>query len=269
MVEILLCTDNAQAEYIPTLLNSISLNNKQCRVYCILTEVLYTVKQHIIQYCPTNIDLFFWEYVPEIPNVWNSKNIACKVKSTAMFTRLFAPKLIEEIDRVIYMDIDTIVDGDLTDLYNWGTGNRGLAASWDTGSPYLEQMCANGKYIDGECIIPYANNQKAFNSGVLVMDFNKLRENNIFEFTMDCLRKQYMTDQAILNLYCQGNFVELPLIYNYPANGSNDEWEAIKPNAVIYHWYGKKPWNRQARHNQAKYDQYDIRDKKNIISGKI
>lgn len=268
MVKILLCSDNGLIKYIPTLLNSISLNNKRVQVYIMLTEVFYQGRQWLLNHCPTNIDMVFIEYSPIINTFHNKHKIRCKVTSNAMFSRIFAPDLFSNIDRMIYMDIDTVVDKDLTELYKWETGKTGIAACLDTGRPTFQTMMEVGVYIDGKCIVDYDPNTKSFNSGVLVMDFETLRKNKLGQYANDILEKQYMTDQPLLNLFCNGDWVEFPIIYNYPANGNRDEWEAVKQDAVIYHWNGKKAWDRQARHNQSKYDEYDIlkrRDEWKII----
>jgi hypothetical protein len=83
-------------------------------------------------------------------------------KSSALYYRLKLPDLITELDKIIYLDADTIVHKDLTDMYNLDMGIYYYLGIPDHDINHFE---FNGK-------------RTFINSGVLLINLKKLREAN-------------------------------------------------------------------------------------------
>jgi len=74
---------------------------------------------------------------------------------------------------------------------------------------------------------------------VLLLDLEKLRENNFEELVIYLVREYGIYDQVALNIYANGNYEELPASWNVFVGQENP----IERN--IIHWVGggNKPWN--------------------------
>lgn len=128
--------------------------------------------------------------------------------SLSQYSRLFLNNFVDEsIDRVLYLDCDTVIVGDLSDLWNLDLKNNVVGALKDAFSIYYR------KNIDLE------DNAIMFNSGVMLIDMNKWRNFNIeqqlFEFIDKKRGKVQQGDQGVLNAVLSD--VTLPILPEYNA----------------------------------------------------
>lgn len=141
-----------------------------------------------------------------------------------VFARLWLAKHLPLEDRCLYLDSDTMVRGDLSELYS--TDLNGKSYGMVMG-----------------CIPEYG-----YNSGVILMDLKKLRDDNKWDKLNEHLAKYartyFLPDQTVINRFYKDDIFELPLKYNYPPNMDRP---ALKDDdcskAVIWHFYngGTKP----------------------------
>jgi lipopolysaccharide biosynthesis glycosyltransferase len=95
--------------------------------------------------------------------------------STTMWYRIFLPELLGELDRILYVDVDTIAVDDLTPLWQTDLADNYLAAvtnvwePWNAGYPTRWGM-------------PLEGPATYFNSGVILMNLAELRRG-------DCARR--------------------------------------------------------------------------------
>ena len=146
--------------------------------------------------------------------------------------RLFAPYL--DLDKVIYIDCDTVVLGDIQELW-----------------------CQNVEYIGGVLDPMYIhqarkNNlkHKYINSGVMVMNLKNLRKLPYLTMIKATQNGNYnlsLLDQDIINI-AFGRYISLlPYEWNVYAkiySNTTDEMQKARNNPKLIHWCGKdKPWN--------------------------
>lgn len=156
--------------------------------------------------------------------------------SVAMYYRLFIENLFPQYDKVIYLDCDIVVLGDVSKLYNTYLGNNLVAG-------VTERIIYNhpvfSEYVRVAMNIEPIN---YINSGILVMNLKKFRECNIEEQFVYLLSMYNFDvvdpDQAYLNVLCRNKIKYLPNGWNKepldePAEGGL--------NIVHYALY-KKPW---------------------------
>ena len=156
--------------------------------------------------------------------------------SIATYYRLFIASLFPQYDKIIYLDCDLVVLGDISKLYNIDLGNNILAGVPDqfvNGTSDFRTYTREAIGIEPEYYI---------NAGVLVINLKEFRKNNIEEkfvslvtdYDFDLLDP----DQAYLNYLCRGKILALD-------NGWNKEPMQIEcegeKNIVHYALY-KKPW---------------------------
>ena len=165
--------------------------------------------------------------------------------SLAMWYRLFIPDLFYGYDKVLYLDTDIVAESDVAELFDTDLKECWLGAcrSWTT---ELYEYAENTLNLVGETY---------FNSGVLLLNIPKLRENDL---TAKCLKlvnpdKKYMyPDQDILNIVCQNQVHFLPGFYNcgwYHLNRETAPWydkwytQVYKKAKILHYSSDKKPWN--------------------------
>lgn len=180
------------------------------------------------------------------------------------FCKILLGKLLpEDEERVLYLDSDTIVTQDLSELYNINLGDCDAAAVKD----FLSK-----RYYD---FLNLSDDSVYVNSGVLLIDLNNWRRDKIDEKVSAFLQEKrgmvFFSEQSVLNIVCEGQIKELDLKYNLtsiPATLSISEikdlrspiknldfkqLEQARKNPVIIHFTSLflicgRAWNIECNH---------------------
>lgn len=147
----------------------------------------------------------------------------------AIYYRTMLPKLIPNVNKIIYADIDVIFCRALVDAWRINMGNNLLAGVRDYNNGYI-------------------------NSGFLIMNLKQMRTEKIYEkwITVSRAKKYKNPDQDLLNYTARGRIVFLPLKYNFqPMLGpwifkahSANEIHDLRYNLVAIHYSNwMKPWH--------------------------
>lgn len=169
-----------------------------------------------------------------------------------IYYRIFAASLLPpEMDRILYLDGDTLVINPLDELYNMDfEGNYFLACTHVR--KFLTKV--NQYRLGMEEVSTYIN------SGVLLMNLKELREKQDFEEIASFVEKRgrYLTlpDQDIITaLYGNKTGIldtmkynlsdRMISVYNTEPGHKKINLEWVRKNAVVIHYYGKqKPWKK-------------------------
>jgi lipopolysaccharide biosynthesis glycosyltransferase len=203
--------------------------------------------------------------------------------SPANYFRLLLPTTLRQHDRVLYLDSDIIVLSDLgslfdTDLESYCIGaceDMGMKAILDYNLPPHSIMGAVPfrKYFGDYLGIRFENQDRYFNSGVLLMDLGKLRQHQYEERFVKFLKQYegrfFLADQDILNHFFQGNYRFLDLSWNmqlYDLDWSEQSLpDDIKkklrsafdlPRVIHFTGPENKPWMAQDTHYADIYWSY-------------
>lgn len=169
----------------------------------------------------------------EEKNKWMDKCLKHPL-SQAMWYRLLAGEVFKDLDRLIYLDGDTIVNLDIKDLWEEEIGEKGLSAVADgiIQKGHFSRMVQKGLYEE----------EKYFNSGVLLIDPQVFgQEENLLERGADFLKENDLVDypdQDILNYFYGDGCHLLPEKYNTLVR---EEFVRKRENveARIYHYAGQ------------------------------
>lgn len=134
---------------------------------------------------------------------------------TAMY-KFFIPEILKDLDKVLYLDGDIIVQKDLEELYNCDIGSNYIGAVKDTnGLDYHSLRNSNYKY---------------FNSGVMVMNLKKMRQDDMPQKLLEYRKNGYnkLMDQDTFNFVLKGNVLLLPFEYNTQMNTLSSELQGLK-----------------------------------------
>ncbi|MDR2078070.1 MAG: glycosyltransferase family 8 protein [Rickettsiales bacterium] len=121
-----------------------------------------------------------------------------------IFYRLFLASLLPELDRVIYTDCDVTFLGDLQELWHEDISEcySGNCVDWGySRDRIVDHFLNNCKINDNDFSI--RDHTMYFNSGFMIMNLAKMREDDIEQKSIDCANKYPnlpFEDQDIINL---------------------------------------------------------------------
>jgi lipopolysaccharide biosynthesis glycosyltransferase len=164
----------------------------------------------------------------------------------ATYYRLFIPALIPNLEKVIYLDCDIIVEADLREIWDIdlsGCGNCGVIF--------------DGNDTETRLGIPGGRDM---NAGILVMNLNYWRENDITRKCIEWLKKTesiYMDNDAMNVILC-GAQKGLEERWNLnPLHFSVYSDESHYPSRILHFAGAIKPWHKAYDFDfQKKYVSY-------------
>lgn len=136
---------------------------------------------------------------PECPNLGSEY-------TNATLGRIFLPRVCGK-PRILYLDTDTIVHGDLSDLWKTDLAGAVMAGAPKTNWPGLDAYCRTFAPDGIPCYV---------NAGVLLMDLNRFRALDLDLAAIKLLHgaKLKMPDQDALNAVCAGRVKAVDNAYN-------------------------------------------------------
>ena len=193
-----------------------------------------------------------------------------------IYFRIFAAKYLpSDIDRILYLDSDTLVINKLDELYHMDfEGNYFIATT------HIRKML----HKFNEIRLGMEKDEPYINTGVLLMNLEELRkikiERKVIDFIQKNKKKLILPDQDIISAI-SGNKIKLvdDLKYNlgdrnlnyYNLNNPNQKigMKWICKNTVIIHYFGRnKPWNNGYIGKLGRF-YYKLLDEQNNNSKKV
>lgn len=170
--------------------------------------------------------------------------------TVAIYFRLFIASMFEQYKKALYLDCDIVVLGDISQLYFTELEDNILGAVPD-------QIVASRKdyreYSEKALGLDY---KKYFNSGILVMNLDEYRKQEIEKKFVYILKKYNFNtiapDQDYLNFLCK--YKTKILDYSWNKECLRDGYSK-KPNIVHYAFF-KKPWTDYFIKFEAYFWQY-------------
>lgn len=171
------------------------------------------------------------------------------------FLKIFIPSVLpESVKKVMYLDVDLLVNGDLQKIYDTVSNEKAVYGEGDI--PYERES-------KNRCCI--ASDSPYINSGVMIMNLDMWRHRiaswDIKSFISNQKRRGYfVNDQDVINVMFEGSIGRLPCIYNVtnmffgfrsPLLPSfQKEWKEGRSNPVIMHFTNAgKPWIAGVEHS--------------------
>ena len=239
--------------YIPFLAVAIkSLIENASKEYEYIIKVLHTnVKEKnvrkIKKFETENVNIEFVNLSYYIKKVQDKLYTRDYYTNTTYF-RMFLPELYPQYDKVLYLDSDIVVLGDISQLYNTEIGTNLVAAAPDDIIQYNKVFQEYAEKVVG--VVKYQN---YFNAGILLMNLDQLRKFNFqdkFLYLLGTVKFSVAQDQDYLNRLCKGR---VTLINNQwdimPVVNRKINKEDIK---IIHYNFAYKPW----RFEDVQYKEY-------------
>lgn len=257
-MNILVSVNSKYFEPLRVLLSSLArTQSERCNVYFLNFSLSPLKIRELESFCSfLRLPLAVVEIPENIKESINKKaqelppHLSCET-----YVRLFAPFLLSEVDRVLWLDADCLVRGDLKDFYDQDLGNKVISA------------CDHCNWIlpgiPGYSYWEYPRRKRKgeyFNAGVILFDLEKCRAMEAFKpdvmrgkIALSNIKNSPCQDQSILNDLLSPGLVAWgdPLLYNL---FTNQNWEGgfvsgswqydLYEKAKILHFCcANKPWN--------------------------
>ena len=231
-MKIVICCTKNWYLYLANLVYSIITNNKVEKIYFIVEDD----RIDFINY--KNIEFININKTPEIIKK-TSPNYNTHY-SKMSYVRCYFTKLLKD-DKILYIDADTLVVDNIEDLWNIDLEDNVIAGTHEPGewNKYLMTYGLDDVYI---------------NSGVLLMDLKKIREEKLDDSMIYLLNytKFAFPDQDVINLVCRNRIHHLSNIYN------SSETTGIVENAKILHYIrGNKGWIESSPRSDVWYKYFN------------
>ena len=171
--------------------------------------------------------------------------------SVSTMDRLFLPEMLKDLDKIVYLDIDILIQGDVGYLYDLELGTNVFAAKrskskdWANMIKPITRATLQFPYEKAWDIRKRLHDKSdltsiTFNAGILTLNLKVMRQENFTATHMYLVEQCRMNDQDVFNIYSQNRVLDLDSAWNHvPSHDFNN-------TPKIIHWAGpSKPWKRE------------------------
>ena len=228
MMNIVYASDQKFAEILSVSMESLLSNNENVVVWILNNGIKEESVEKLKRQAKKHNATIHFIPVRSLKD-YAGRELSCqsKISLTAYF-RLFMPQILpESVEKVLYLDCDTMVRKDLTDF--WEIKFDGCAAVAEPTAPLMKEKIELKK---SDCY---------FNSGVLLVDLKKWREEKIVEKFVDYMEEMEgdisFEDQGVINHVLKNEISTLPFKYNVTTQFFDfgfDGFSMMKKDEVRY-----------------------------------
>lgn len=240
---LVLAADEHVLDYAKTLLKSVSANYygiETLKVFVLSPEKVH-YRQEEFSFRNLDVEFVYPEAVkPYEEDGFIEKMYKGKHFGGASIYRYYVGSMCAGYEKAVYMDIDCIIARDIQPLLDYGLVDAPIAA--------LPEV--HLRYPDN----PTFKDTAVFNSGVMVINLDYFRENNIEDVLMETSRTMTdwigYADQDVFNAVFKNNWSVLSIDFNYLIN----IYVSINvPNPLVVHFAGhSKPWKSSTPNSKWK-----------------
>ncbi len=262
-IHIAVASDDNYARFVSTLIVSIAKNNNDFKAITIhllankiSNDVLAQLETVVSRYSDCILQIH------DISNLEDRLGIDIpKTIALTAYARLFMTDIIDkDVSKILYLDTDIIVNGGLSELWNIDLKDKYIGGCLDVFEGYDAKTDVGLKPDD-----PYVN------SGVLMINLDKWREDKISMMFMDFLYAHngnvHHHDQGIINGVCKGHLKLLPPEYNMHSTVfshpfslitkitcpyyTKEEYDNAIGKPIIIHFtegFYNRPWRKNCKH---------------------
>ena len=212
-----------------------------------------------------NVCKEFWKWSVNFITMDRKKfgNLPTTRLSQETYYRLDLPDLLPNDKKIIYLDVDIIVNGDISELIEIDL--------WDNVIWAVREITTINYYID-DYNLTSKNWWLFLNCGILVLNLEKMRQMHFKEEFYNCMNKYIKKltfhDQDIFNIILENKWLSLHPKFNaLPFLRTTHNWKILwytkeefneaKKKPIIIHYASKKPRNNTCSHPlEYLYHQY-------------
>lgn len=156
--------------------------------------------------------------------------------SAVYYYRFFIPRLFPMYEKGVYIDSDTILTGDIGELFDTNLGDSEVVAAMI--DPKVSVIPEFREYVDNAVGVPH---EEYVNSGVMLMDFKKMRKMRYLSTMVDLIEKYnadlVAPDQDYLNVILKGKIKFLNPCWN-----TEPSEKLLAATKLVHFNLFNKPW---------------------------
>lgn len=248
-IPVFFATDANYAPFLTVCIKSLLANASKkyfYKLYVLTTSLDEKIQGRIKQSLTPNSTIEFISLKDELDKIQDLFHLR-DYYSKETYYRFFIPDLFPEYEKVLYVDCDTILLGDISELYNTDIKDYFVAAAVEE---VMQTVPVFGEYVEKFLGVP---RQQYFNAGVLLINNKRFLKFKIAEKFVE-LSKQYTfrvtQDEDYLNVLCKNKVKMVDLGWNKTAY-KNPEFDD-KNLKLIHYKINWKPWH----YENTLYEEY-------------
>ncbi len=204
-----------------------------------------------------------------IPTIYNQEEENNQGMEYRWFRYYLTPNDVDGLDKVLYLDTDIVIQGNIAELFHWDMNDHVVAAAkyWE---PFRNHLCQNHKLSDikiksdeiglfgqTKTITPF-DVPNHINTGLLLINLDKMSSQRILDkwssllhlHNEECLWIEDYTGEAAFTLAIQGDAQKLPDEWSVGNLGKPEKFRLFGgcEKAKALHWNGNaKPYTSAGR----------------------
>lgn len=240
IIPIFFACDNNFVKYTVVSVKSIMENaskDERYIIYILNTDIREDMQQKIKAMSNDNFEIRFENVMSYLESVSEKLPIRDYYSKTTYY-RMFIAEMFPQYDKAIYIDSDTVVLGDIAELYHHELGDCYVGAAHEQ---VMIQVDTYGRYVEEVMGIDRNN---YFNAGLLLINCEQFRQNKILEKFVKLLGEYTFVvtqDEDYLNVLCHNKvcFIEQQWNTEVFCDIAYDESEF----KMLHYIMTSKPWH--------------------------
>ena len=241
-IPIFFTIDDSYAPFLAVALNSAIKNSDPQRNYKAIVLYQDLGADNISRLQSLQTENFKIELMPIRANMEAlddrmSNRLRCDYFTLTIYFRLFIPSMFPQYDKGIYIDSDVVLTDDIAKLFDINIGENYIGACNDLSIADIPPLVAYTEKAVG------VNAKEYINSGVLLMNLKKMRDDDLEGHFLSLLNKYHFDsiapDQDYLNAMCNGKIYYLEEKWDTMPN---DAKPMLTETSLIHYNLFSKPW---------------------------
>ena len=242
IIPIFYSCDDAFVKYTIVSLKSIIENASTeyaYRVYVLNTDIGEDMKGRLSALANDNFEINFVDVKEQLKSIKKDLPVRHYYSKTTYY-RFFIAEMFPEYAKAIYIDSDTIVQGDISELYNTDIKDNYLGACHEQ---VMVQVDVYGTYA--EAVVGVARHN-FFNAGIMLINCQVFREKGVLKKFLKYLWEYNFIvtqDEDYLNLICKDHVYWLDQKWNTElAEGLAYPYDVCQAH-ILHYIMVNKPWH--------------------------
>ena len=233
------CDDNF-VKYTVVSLSSMIKNaskDRKYRVYILHTEISEDMKQKVSELASENFEIYFEDVTDYLVSISDKLPIRDYYSKTTYY-RLVIAEMFPEYDKAIYIDSDTVVTGDISEMFDTDIGDAYVGACHEQAMVQVDEY---GTYVEKVIGVSRYN---FFNAGVILINCEQFRKKYVLDKFIKYLHAYNFVvtqDEDYLNLICKDHVFWLDSRWNTEVFGEIPH--PIEQANIIHYIMTNKPWH--------------------------
>ena len=239
VIPIFFATDDNYLPFLTITLQSMYENSSRdydYKMYVLHSGVRKEYYDAVMEYSKPHFEIEFVDVTAPLKEIAEHLHMRDYYTCTTYF-RVFIAEMFPQYDKALYLDCDTVILGDISELYNYDLGDNLIGGAPCEGVNSFEVYKNYVRELGG------VNPDTFFNAGVILMNLKAFREEGFYEQFADLLKKykfRVIQDEDYLNVICQDRILQLPRAWNkFPLSLDSLDREDLR---IVHYGMTWKPW---------------------------